>query len=137
MGLVGILFAWSAKSSTASRERAHLRHPMRDTATLTSMSTGDQALVELVDLSAGGARIHTSAVLSSGDQITLALRVASDIELQLSARVVHTLVSADDACAEYGVRFHSTHAADRRLISQYVSDLAARAERAETAVRVD
>lgn len=121
MGLTGILFAWSARAAQASRERAHLRHPMADTSTLTSIATGEQAPVRLVDLSLGGARIQTTATIKPGDQICLSLRVANGTELQLSARVVHVLYADDSSGAEFGVRFHSTHTADRRLVSQYIN----------------
>ena len=121
MGLTGILFAWSAKAAQASRERAHLRHRMADTSTLTSIATGEQAPVRLVDLSVGGARVQTSAAIKPGDLICLLLRVADGTVLQLSGRVVHTLYADDAQGAEFGVRFHSTHTADRRLVSQYIS----------------
>ena len=121
MGLTGILFAWSARASQASRERAHVRHTMSDTSTLTSIATGELAPVRLVDLSVGGARIQTTAAIKPGDQICLSLRVANGTELQLSARVVHTLYADDRSGAEFGVRFHSTHSADRRLVSEYIS----------------
>lgn len=126
MGLTGILFAWSAKSAQASRERVHLRHPMGDVSTLTTIATGEQAPVRLVDLSVGGARVQTTAFIKPGDQICLLLRVADGTELQLSAQVVHTLYAYDQAGAEFGVRFNSTHAADRRLVSQYIHRLASR-----------
>lgn len=127
MGLTGILFAWSAKAAQASRERAHLRHPMADTSTLTSISTGEQAPVRLVDLSVAGARIQTTASIRPGDQICLSLRVADGTELQLSALVVHTLYADDTSGAEFGLRFHSTHVADRRLLLQYIERRARRA----------
>jgi hypothetical protein len=120
VGLTGILFAWSAKAAQASRERAHLRHPMADTSTLTSIATGEQAPVRLVDLSVAGARIQTTASIRPGDQICLSLRVADGTELQLSALVVHTLYADDTSGAEFGLRFHSTHVADRRLLLQYI-----------------
>jgi c-di-GMP-binding flagellar brake protein YcgR len=126
VGLTGILFAWSAKSAQASRERVHLRHPMGDASMLTSIATGEQAPVRLVNLSVGGARIQTTAGIKPGDQICLLLRVADGTELQLSAQVVHTLYADDQAGAEFGVRFNSTHAADRRLVSQYIHRLADR-----------
>src|SRR5579859_3790826 len=96
VGLTGILFAWSAKAAQASRERVHLRHPMGDVSTLTSISTGEQAPVRLVDLSVGGARIQTVASIKPGDQICLLLRVADNTELQLSAQVVHTLYRSEE-----------------------------------------
>ncbi|HEY7980491.1 MAG TPA: PilZ domain-containing protein [Candidatus Eremiobacteraceae bacterium] len=124
--MTGILFAWSAKSAQASRERIHLRHPMGDASMLTSIATGEQAPVRLVNLSVGGARIQTTAGIKPGDQICLLLRVADGTELQLSAQVVHTLYADDQNGAEFGVRFNSTHAADRRLVSQYIHRLANR-----------
>lgn len=126
MGLTGILFAWSAKAAQASRERAHLRRSMADTSMLTSITTGELAPVRLVDLSLGGARIQTTAQIQPGDQICLSLRVANGTELQLSALVVHTLYADDSSGAEFGVRFHSTHVADRRLVSQYIERRARR-----------
>jgi len=126
VGLTGILFAWSAKAAQASRERAHLRRSMADTSVLTSISTGQLAPVRLVDLSVSGARIQTTAQIKPGDEICLSLRVANGTELQLSALVIHTLYTYDASGAEFGVRFHSTHAADRRLLSQYIERQAAR-----------
>jgi c-di-GMP-binding flagellar brake protein YcgR len=126
MGLTGILFAWSAKAAQASRERVHLRHPMGDVSSLTTIATGEQAPVRLVDLSVGGARIQTTAPIKPGDQICLLLRVADNTELQLSAQVVHTLYQDDQTGAEFGVRFNSTHTADRRLVSQYIHRLTSR-----------
>jgi hypothetical protein len=126
VGLTGILFAWSAKAAQASRERAHLRRSIADTSTLSSIATGEQAHVRLVDLSVAGARIQTTAQIKPGDLICLSLRVADGAELQLSARVIHTLYADDTSGAEFGVRFHSTHAADRRLVSQYIDRLAPR-----------
>ena len=126
MGLTGILFAWSAKAAQASRERAHLRRSMADTSVLTCISTGELAPVRLVDLSVSGARIQTTAQIKPGDEICLSLRVANGTELQLSALLIHTLYTYYASGAEFCVRFHSTHAADRRLLSLYIERQAAR-----------
>ena len=126
MGLFGILFDKVGKSGGASQARAHLRHLLNDEAMLTAFETGDIDSVRIVDISVAGARVRGELDLTPGDAVALTLRVADNVELQLSARVAHTLSSAgSDGVTEYGLAFNSAHYADRKLVARYIRSRAA------------
>ncbi|HLJ83729.1 MAG TPA: PilZ domain-containing protein [Candidatus Eremiobacteraceae bacterium] len=121
MGLFGMLFDRTARNAGASQARGHLRHPLADEATLTIFDTADVAVVQIVDLSVAGARVRGSLDLSAGDAVALTLRVADNVELQLSARVAHVAPSSDRTqVAEFGLAFNSAHFADRKLVARYI-----------------
>ena len=121
MGLFGMLFDRVAKGGGASQARAHLRHSLSDDAVLTVFDTADVAVVQIVDISVAGARVRGALDLAHGDAVALTLRVADNVELQLSARVAHTVASASaDGDAEFGLAFNSTHYADRKLVARYI-----------------
>jgi PilZ domain-containing protein len=121
MGLFGMLFDRNARNASASQARGHLRHPLTDDATLTVFDTADVAMVRIVDLSVAGARVRGALDLTAGDAVALTLRVADNVELQLSARVAHAAPSSERAdVAEFGLAFNSTHFADRKLVARYI-----------------
>ncbi len=121
MGLFGMLFDRSARNASASQARAHLRHALTDEARLTVFDTGDVAVVRIVDLSVAGARVRGALDLAPGDPVALTLRVADNVELQLSARVAHAAATADQHDdADFGLAFNSAHFADRKLVARYI-----------------